>query len=193
MRVLVTGAAGSGTSTLGKFLASCLGGTFQDADDIYWLPTSPPFQCKRAFDERFEAMRQVIAANSILVVAGSVMRWGAEIEDGFDLIIFLTAPTDIRIKRIREREMQRYGAVDESFLRWAAQYETGSLAGRSLARHNAWLAERACPVTRLCSTAPPEELARAALDSAGWGKALSDNSPRGWGVRLSGVTTLCRA
>jgi adenylate kinase family enzyme len=48
MRILVTGASGSGTTTLGKALAEQLACAFLDADDFFWFPTNPPFTQKRA-------------------------------------------------------------------------------------------------------------------------------------------------
>ena len=52
--------------------------------------------------------------------------------------------------RLRERELIRFGrAAHESFLAWAAQYEDGKLEGRSLQRHERWLAQRRCPVLRI--------------------------------------------
>ena len=148
-RILITGASGSGTTTLGRALATRLGWDFYDGDDYYWVPTHPPFQRKQDPAVRasrlLEALRSVPAA----VVAGSIMNWGAEIEESFSLIVFLTVPADIRVARLREREIQRLGRVDPAFLDWAAQYDEGLLEGRSRAKHEAWLAKRGCPVLRI--------------------------------------------
>lgn len=43
MHIHITGASGSGTTTLGRALAQALGWRYLDADRYYWLPTSPPF------------------------------------------------------------------------------------------------------------------------------------------------------
>ena len=51
--------------------------------------------------------------------------------------------------RLREREIRRFGRVDPAFLAWAAQYDEGPLEGRSLSKHQAWLAKRRCTVLRL--------------------------------------------
>jgi hypothetical protein len=67
------------------------------------------------------------------------MGWGAAIEDAFDLVVFLRVPTALRLERLRERELRRFGRVDEAFLRWAADYDTGTTEGRDLASHLAWL------------------------------------------------------
>lgn len=150
-KILVTGASGSGTSTLGRALAADLAAAFVDADDLYWLPTDPPFKQTRDPIGRAAMLREALAAPRDVVVAGSILGWGAELEDSFDLIVFLLAPAEERVRRLRERELRRRGRVDEEFIAWAAQYDIGGEEGRSLARHLAWLKERRCPVLTLSS------------------------------------------
>lgn len=149
MHVLVTGAAGSGTSTLGEALASRWNAHFLEADSCYWQPTNPPFTQKRSPEERSTLLRQALQDHSRCVVAGSVMGWSAQVEDAFSLIIFLYVPTEVRLQRLEQREVQLFGKPNPAFLEWAAQYDSGSLEGRSLAKHNAWLATRQCQVVRL--------------------------------------------
>ena len=148
-RILITGASGSGTSTLGRALATRLGGAFFDADDYYWLRTNPPFRCKEDPAIRNSRLVEALRNASITVLAGSILNWGLELEDSFSLIVFLTVPTGIRVTRLKEREIQRFGRADPAFLAWAAQYDEGTLGGRSLSRHEAWLARRSCPVLRI--------------------------------------------
>jgi len=149
LRLLVTGAAGSGTSTLAAALAQRLGGAAVEADDLYWLPTDPPYRARRDADERLELAREALAAPGTVVMAGSVMNWGREVEDAFDLIVFLQVPTLVRLERLRERETARFGRVDERFLTWAADYDTGTEEGRSLPSHLAWLDARAIDKVKL--------------------------------------------
>ncbi len=149
MRIHVTGASGSGTTTLGRAVASAISAPFVDADDFYWLPTEPPFTAKRAPEARLALLRTDVCARPHVVLAGSILGWGAEIEDAFDLIVFLYLEADIRVARLRAREIARLGHADPAFLAWAAQYDDGPPAGRSLARHRAWLAARRCPVLEL--------------------------------------------
>jgi hypothetical protein len=149
MRVLVMGASGSGTTTLGGALAQRLGWAHFDGDDYFWLPTSPPFQQRRDAAERLRLLLSDLERASHAVLSGSITGWGAELEHSFDLIVFLYLPAAVRLARLRDREMQRWGAVDRDFLEWAAQYDEGPPEGRSLAKHQAWLASRGCPVLRL--------------------------------------------
>jgi hypothetical protein len=86
------------------------------------------------------------------------MGWGTEIEDAFSIIVFLYVPAEVRLRRLQHREVQRFGKADPAFLTWAAQYDAGPSEGRSLAKHNAWLAQRRCTVLRLSGEASVESL-----------------------------------
>ena len=74
-----------------------------------------------------------IRESTDVVVSGSLVEWGREVEDGWDLIVFLTAPTPVRIGRLRARDMARYGSVNPAFLVWAERYDAPDFTGRSRA------------------------------------------------------------
>lgn len=149
MQILILGASGSGTTTLGKALAARLGWKHVDTDDSYWLPTSPPFQAKRDPAERLVHFTNALRQAPDAIVSGSLMGWGQEVEDAFDLIVFLYVPVDLRIARLQKREVRRYGKADPAFLQWASEYDEGPPIGRSLAKHEAWLRGRKSPVLRI--------------------------------------------
>ena len=157
MRVLVTDASGSGTTTLGRALSVRMGAFFFDADDYFWLPTEVPYQEKRDEAERLRLILADLRKASSAIVAGSIVEWGAELEDGFSLIVFLTLAAEVRVARLRVRELAELGRIDSDFLEWAAQYEEGRRAGRSRPRHEKWLAERTCAVLRLDGDLTVEE------------------------------------
>ncbi len=52
MRIHITGASGSGTTTLGRALAAELSCPHFDSDDYFWLPTDPPYTTQRDSEER---------------------------------------------------------------------------------------------------------------------------------------------
>ena len=149
MLIHITGASGSGTSTLAAALAAELGVAHLEADDYYWLPTSPPFASKRDRSERLSSLVADLQAKKNAVVAGSVVDWGHEVENAFDLIVFLYVDVEVRVERLERRETERFGSANPAFLDWAAQYDQGPPEGRSLAKHRAWLAARCCPVLEL--------------------------------------------
>jgi adenylate kinase family enzyme len=168
--VHITGGSGVGTTTLGGALAARLGCQHLDTDDFYWMPTDPPYRQKRPPPQRIALLEADVTAagDAGCVLSGSLDGWGDPLIPRFRLVVFLRAPTDIRVARLRMREAQRFGAAiepgglrrDESqaFIAWAAGYETGALQGRSLRRHEAWLADLPCPVLRLDGTQPTNVL-----------------------------------
>jgi adenylate kinase family enzyme len=161
----ITGASGCGVTSLGISLASKLGRAHLDTDDYYWLPTTIPYSEKRTIPKRLELLRTSLGAaqDTGWILSGSLSGWGDPLIPHFDLVIFLTAPTDLRIERIRQRELQRFGEAAlsrggsrhelfQEFLSWATAYDEGSHAGRNRARHETWLAQLPCAVLRLDSS-----------------------------------------
>ncbi len=168
-RIHVTGASGSGVTTLGRALADIYGVPHHDTDDYYWLPTDPPYRTKRDVSDRLRLMHELFVPRSGWVLSGSLMNWAQEIEPCFDAVIFVATPTDIRLARIRRREVRRYGAdalsvghenhdASEAFLEWAARYDDPEFEGRSRARHEAWMATLACPVIRVSGDQPTNQM-----------------------------------
>jgi hypothetical protein len=160
MRVLVTGASGSGTTTLGRALSRELKVTFFDVDDYFWVPTEPPYQRQRDPNARATLLAADLANVPQSVTAGSVINWGPALEDSFSFIVFLTLPAELRLARLREREVARFGRADPKFLEWAAQYDGGRLDVNSRAGDEMWIAQRQCPVVRIEGDSPvPERVA----------------------------------
>ncbi|MEZ5686560.1 MAG: AAA family ATPase [Paracoccaceae bacterium] len=169
-RVYITGAAGTGCTSLGRALAERLGILHLDTDDFYWEPSDPPYTRKRPRAERLA----LIAAEQIgtgpdggWVLSGSADGWGDVVLADANLIVFLSAPTPIRLARIRKREAARFGErikpggdmvrVHRQFLDWAASYDEPYSSGRSLTRHRNWLAAQTAPVVELSGTIPVAE------------------------------------
>jgi hypothetical protein len=149
MRIHITGAAGSGTSTVAAALAAELGGTHLEADDYFWLATERPYTARRDPSERLSQVLADVSMSKPAILAGAVMGWGAELEDSFDLIVFLYLDAAVRLQRLKAREVERFGRADPAFLEWAAQYDDGPPEGRSLAKHRAWLNARTCAVVEI--------------------------------------------
>lgn len=162
-KILIMGASGSGTSTLGAALGKTLGARVVDADDAYWLPTRDPFTEKRDPEERLQLMLTHLQGDGPLVVSGSIVGWGSPLEDAFDAIVFLYVPADIRVERLRVRELERLGKQDEAFLEWAAQYDSGPPVGRSLKKHQDWLEQRTGPILRVVGALPADQVLETVL------------------------------
>ena len=167
-RLLVTGASGAGTSTLASALARAWSVPHADADDYFWLPTSPPYVEQRPAAERLALMRALFLPRPAWVLSGSVTGWGDALLDDVDAVVLLTLDPDVRMSRLRDREVRRHGGqvpsrgaageAHRAFMTWAAGYDDPQHAGRSRAQHERWLAGAPCPVLRLGSDAPTEVL-----------------------------------
>jgi adenylate kinase family enzyme len=154
-RIHVMGASGAGVTGLGRALAA-LAIPHHDTDDYFWQPTAPPYRDKREIAERLRLMREVFLPRADWVLSGSLEGWGDVFIPVFDLVVLLTTPREIRLQRLRAREATHFGpdAVApggwrhkeaEEFIEWASHYDDGDREGRSLTRHQAWLAAIALP------------------------------------------------
>lgn len=161
-RIHILGAAGVGTSTLGKALADRLNVAFFDSDFYYWQQTPEPFSAARPKGERIRLLQEHTARHEGWVLSGSLCGWGDTMIPLFTHVVFLRLDPDVRLHRLRVREQQRYGdqileggsrhANSAAFLDWAARYDDGNHSLRSLRRHESWLKPLSCPVVRLDST-----------------------------------------
>jgi hypothetical protein len=168
-RVHVMGASGSGTTTLARALADNWAVPHADADDYFWVPTTPPYVEKRPDDERLSLMREVFVPREAWVLSGSMLGWGDSVVAGCDAVVFLTLDPDERLRRLEARETARRAGRDfdevawKAFLEWARGYDDPAFEGRSRVAHESWLDGLDQPVLRLDSAHPPEELRDAVL------------------------------
>ena len=172
-RINIIGAAGSGVSTLGRALAQRIGGEHFDTDDFCWLPTDPPFRKQREISERLKLLEDALRDSDRWVLSGSLTGWGEAFVPLLNLVVFLYVPTEVRLRRLRTRERERFGrALDpggemheqhQAFLAWAAGYDEGRSEPRTLRTHEAWLSTLSCPVFRLDGVLPTEEQVRHVL------------------------------
>lgn len=168
-RIHLMGASGSGVTTLGRALAGRLALPHHDCDDYFWLPTAPPYQTTRPAADRLRLMREMFLPRHDWVLSGTLTGWGDELVAYFDFVVFVVTPRELRLQRLRAREAMHFG-VDavapggwrheeaEAFVEWASHYEAGDREGRSLAKHEAWIARLPCPVVRVDGTRPVAQL-----------------------------------
>jgi len=107
--IILLGANGSGKSTLGRELARVLNFTHFDVEDYWFYKSDIPYTAVRPQEERNEMLLADMNKHGSFVVSGDISGWSKEFLTMFDLAIFLTVPTDIRLKRIENREYERWG------------------------------------------------------------------------------------
>jgi adenylate kinase family enzyme len=161
-RIHILGAAGAGTTTLGKAFADRLNVTYFDSDDFYWQQTAEPFTVARPKGERIRLLQEQSGGLEGWVLSGSLCGWGDAMIAQFTHVVFVRLDPEVRLHRLRLREVQRYGdrileggsryENSVAFLAWATRYDDGNHSLRSLRRHESWLKPLTCPVIRLDST-----------------------------------------
>lgn len=174
-RINVIGASGSGTSTLGRSLASILSIAHFDSDDYFHTLTDPPFQRPRPAEERYELIFRDLKPETNWVLSGGIVDWHPCPHLNFTCIVFLYVPTDVRIERLRLRERVRFGNriqaggdmfdTHQEFLNWASRYDQGDIEGKTLARHQAYLLNQKCLVLKFCGMMPVADIAASVLQS----------------------------
>ncbi|MBE5801157.1 MAG: AAA family ATPase [Clostridiales bacterium] len=156
--IMIFGPAGSGKTTLGSLVAQQLHFTFVDIDDYIWRKdTEIPFTRMYSRSEKISNLMGAISETNHFVMAGSMDSFHEYFDPFFVLAVHLTAPVEVRVARVQQREYQRFGnrileggdMYDEHlrFLADVAAYETGG--STSLTVHNAWAESLHCPVLRL--------------------------------------------
>ena len=151
----ILGASGAGTSTLGQILEREYGYKWLDTDDYFWRPSDPPFKTSRPREERTRLLKIDIEKNTTCVITGSLCGWGDVFIPKFDLVVHIDTPTYIRLKRLENRECERFGErirqggdMYEShlnFIEWAKTYDTARADSRSRAMHTEWMGNLTCP------------------------------------------------
>ncbi|MNC50098.1 hypothetical protein D3C75_993190 [compost metagenome] len=155
-RIHIMGASGAGTSILGRALAEHLPHVHLDSDDYFW---EHKYTQQTQITERLRAIGSDLDLQEPYILSGAVCGWGDGLRPRFDLVVFLWIPPEIRLERLRKREYERYGADSlpggsmfqevQTFMDWAALYDTAGPEVRSRVLHEEWMSRLQCPVLRL--------------------------------------------
>lgn len=173
MKINVFGASGAGTTFLGKSLSQGLEIKFLDADEYYWKKTVPPYLEKIPKEDRISNLKKDFYAEASVIITGSLMSWGKDWEEVFDLAFFLYLPQAIRMTRLQAREKERYGERLESdpiirqnsaeFLAWAREYDNPDFGGKNITRHQNWMKKVKYPVIKLKNSGSMKSLVNRAI------------------------------
>ena len=174
MKILIFGASGSGTTTLANSLSQKTNFPHLDIDNYYWEITNPIFQKKVEKEVSQRNVLQDFQKQNDVVVSGSMVSWGEVWVTAFDLVIFIYLKNDIRMQRLKEREVERYGDKllsdkvtqenSKAFLEWANNYDDFNFDGRSLKIYEDWMEKIHCPILKLNGSIQLEVKVNSILD-----------------------------
>ena len=174
MKIHIFGASGSGVTILGLALAEKMGCPYFDNDSYFWEKSDPPFTIRRDPELRNSMLLSDLSQTPNWINGGSMVQWGEEFPELFDLAVFLLLPLDVRLQRLRNREHERYGDViytnpvrkkqADDFIAWASGYDNSTIKsqsgkglGRTLQVHRDWIATLKCPILEIAGDTTTEE------------------------------------
>ena len=157
--ICVCGLNGSCKSTLACALAKELNFKHMDIEQYYFISTDNPYSSSRTREEVERLLLEDINKNHCFIfsaVNGDMM---PEINDNYDLVVYLDVPLDMRMKRIRQRSIDKFGdrvlpggdmyEQEESFFAYAEK--------RTPEKIEKWLKTLSCKAIRLDGTKPIQE------------------------------------
>ncbi len=108
--IMIIGPSGSGKTTLGKAVAEKLGYPYFDVDDYIWKQdTVEPYTQMYTRGEKISRLSNDIAPYEHFVMAGSMSSFRYAFDDKFDMMVFLYVAPDIRVQRVHNRAITRFG------------------------------------------------------------------------------------
>lgn len=173
--IMIMGASGAGKTTLGKMVAEELNYKFVDIDEYIWRKdTQIPFSEMYSKSEKISRLMDAIADCEHFVMAGSMNSFHEHFDPFFVLVVHLQADSQIRVKRVHERELNWFaervlegGDMHEEhqkMLHDIAGYDFG-IGGCTLQQHEKWLEAVTCPVIRLDGADELEKNLRSIVDT----------------------------
>lgn len=165
--IIITGPSGAGKTTLGELAAGELGCIFADIDEYIWRKdTELPFTAMYSKEEKISRLQSAISGCERFVMAGSMDSFHEHFDPYFELAVHLCADAQIRVRRVHERALKRFGERvlqggdmyedHQKMLDDIAGYDHG-IGGCTLQRHESWLSSLECRVIRLDGAEPPEK------------------------------------
>ena len=97
------GPSGSGKTTLGRNLSRAVDYKHMDIEDYYFPDALIPYSKARTREEVCKLMREDIKRYNNFIISAVNGDFGADINSKYKLAVFLDAPLDIRLKRVKQR------------------------------------------------------------------------------------------
>ncbi len=158
--IIIIGLNGSGKSTISRELAGLLNYKRMDVEDYYFLDSDIPYSKSRTLEEVKQLMLDDIKIYRNYVFSSVGCNWGYEINSTYKLAVLLYAPLQVRLERIKQREITRFG---NRVLEGGDMYESQKqfydmVASRSAEDIKQQAYSLSCPVLEINATLPVKEI-----------------------------------
>jgi len=157
--IIVFGANGSGKSTLGRELARVLNFKYMDIEDYHFIKSEIPYTVERSREDCLNLMLSDIDKHRSFVISAVIGDFGEEISSMYNFAVFMSAPLETRLERIKQRACKQYrericegGDMYEQHLKFV-----DFVASRSLSRIEQWAETLVCPLIHVDGTKPISE------------------------------------
>ena len=157
--ICICGLNGSGKTTLASALAKELKLKHMDIEQYYFTSTDNPYASSRTRAEVEQLLLEDIKQNPRFAFSAVNGNMIPEINANYDLVVYLNVPLDMRMKRIRQRAIDKFGdrvlpggdmyEQEEKFFAYAEK--------RTPEKIDNWLETLSCRVIRLDGTKPIQE------------------------------------
>lgn len=160
--IIICGGNGSGKTTLGRELAKELQYKHMDIEAYYFLDAPIPYSKSRSREEVCDLILQDIKKYNNFIISAVNGNFGDEINLKYTLAVFLDAPLELRLKRIKQRAYDKFGS---RVLEGGDMYEQEQRFfevvekhwGEKIEKTKVWLKTLSCPVIYLDGTKPSEK------------------------------------
>lgn len=163
--IFIFGSAGAGKATLGRAVAKELGFPFYNTDDLFWRTGMKyPYTLMLPREERMLKLMDALWTGDNFVLSGNIDTISEHFEPMFDLAVYLTTNTAIRLERLQQREYAKFGdrileggdlyPMHKRFLNTAALYDSNGVPNADA--QAAWSKTLPCPVLRLSGDIDPQ-------------------------------------
>ena len=152
--IMVFGLNGSGKSTLAKALSYEIGYKYMDIEDYVFKNSDIPYSLQRTRDEYIYMMEEDIRKHKNFVMAAVRGNFGDPITSLFKLAVFIDVPYDIRVKRVEDRMVVKFG---DRVKVGGDMYESEMIfldfvKNRKMDKLNVWKESLKCPVISIDGT-----------------------------------------
>ena len=152
--IIVFGANGSGKTTLGRELARVLNFKYMDIEEYCFEKSEIPYLIVRSHEGYLNLMLADIEKHRSFVLSTVIGDLGDTIPQFYELAVYMSAPLELRLKRVKKRSHDQHG---NRILKGGDMYAQEQIffdfvASRPLSRIDQWAKTLACPIIQIDGT-----------------------------------------